>query len=141
MANLSLAPQLEFRGDCRSAFEFYAAILGGKITVMNTFGDNKAHDLPPGSVEGSQEKIRFAELRFGSNVIRGNDLNDPQYATPKGFNLSLHVDNASDAVRIFHALATGGRVVTPLSKVDWADLFGMVTDQFGVPWLILAVRS
>lgn len=59
----------------------------------------------------------------------------------RGFNISLHVEKADDARRIFAALSEDGKVSTPLSKVDWAEQFGMVTDRFGVPWLILGLEK
>ncbi|MFS9598799.1 hypothetical protein Q6311_28015, partial [Klebsiella variicola] len=46
-----------------------------------------------------------------------------------------------EARRIFEALSEGGTVTTPLAEVDWAERFGMVTDRFGVPWLVLAVKG
>jgi PhnB protein len=59
----------------------------------------------------------------------------------RGFSVSLHMNSVDEARRIFNALADGGEITTPLSAVDWADLFGMVVDRFGVPWLVLALRS
>lgn len=138
---MNLAPQLAFRGDCREAFTFYADLLRGEITVMNSFGGNADHELPPGSVAGPDEAIRFAEVRFGDNALRGNDVGDDQFEPMQGFSLSLHVSDVEEARRIFGALAEGGEITTPLSEVEWAKLFGMVVDRFGVPWLILAVDA
>jgi PhnB protein len=56
---MNLAPQLAFAGQCRQAFEFYAKLLGDKITVMNTFGGSEDRKLPPGSVAA-------ADIRSGS---------------------------------------------------------------------------
>jgi PhnB protein len=57
----------------------------------------------------------------------------------QGFNVALHSRGAAEARRIFDGLSEGGKVTTPLAPVDWAALFGMVTDRFGVPWLVLAL--
>jgi PhnB protein len=137
---MNLAAQLEFRGQCREAFDFYAALLGGEITVMNTFGGNTDHRLPPGSVAGPDDKVRFAEVCFPGGILRGNDVGDDAYSRPQGFSVSLHLDDIDAARRIFDGLAEGGTIATPLSEVDWAKLFGMVVDRFGVPWLILALK-
>lgn len=126
---MKLAPQLAFNGNCREAFEHYAKLFGGEITVMNTFGGNEDHKLPPGSEAGPSEKIRFAELRFGDNMLRGNDVNADTFKPMEGFNLSLHIDSSKEAHRIFDELSQAGSVSTPLAKVDWADLFGMVKDR------------
>lgn len=138
---MDLAPQLAFNGQCEQAFEFYARLLGGEIVVMNIFGGNENHKLPPGSVAGPSNKVRYAEIRFSGNVLRGNDVSKEQYHSMRGFNLSLHVHDSSEARRIFSGLAEDGEITTPLSKVDWAELFGMVVDRFGVPWLVLALKA
>jgi PhnB protein len=138
---MDLAPQLAFDGDCKQAFEYYAKLLRGEIVVMNTFGANEDRGLPPGSVAGAKDKVRFAEVRFGASALRGNDVAADQFAPMRGFNVSLHVTNVEEARRIFEGLADGGKGATALTKVDWANLFGMVTDRFGVPWLVLALNE
>lgn len=138
---MNIAPQLAFSGQCRQAFEFYARWLGGEIVIMNTFGGNEDRALPPGSTAGAADQIRFAEIRIGASVLRGNDVPKDQFTPMQGFTISLHVEKADDARRIFDALSDGGKVTTPLSRVDWAAQFGMVTDRFGVPWLILGLEN
>ncbi|HEV2505304.1 MAG TPA: VOC family protein [Mesorhizobium sp.] len=144
---MNIAPQLAFAGECRQAFEFYARLMGGVITVMNTFGGNEDKALPPGSTAAAADQVRFAELSLGHSVLRGNDVPADQHSPMQGFNVSLHIEGADEARRIFAALSEGGTVTTPLAEVDWADLvdlvdlFGMVTDKFGVPWLVLAVKA
>lgn len=138
---MQIAAQLEFNGNCRQAFEHYAELFSGEIVVMNAFGDTRDVALPPGSREGLPGTIRFAELRIGDQSILGNDLPLDQYAPPRGFNLTMHIEGTAEARHIFDGLAAGGRVTTPLGWVEWAELFGMVTDRFGVPWLILALES
>jgi PhnB protein len=130
--------QLAFKGQCREAFELYERVLGGKITVMNTFGGSDAK-LPPGSTASAPDQIRFAELKLGGYAILGNDVPVQDYKPAQGFNIALHVKTAGEARRIFNALSDGGSVVTPLSEVAWSSAFGIVTDRFGVPWLILAL--
>jgi len=139
-SQMNIAPQLAFSGQCRQAFEFYVQLLDGKIVVMNTFGGNEDRALPPGSTAGEADQIRFAEIRIRDSVLRGNDVPKDQFIPMKGFSISLHVKKADDARRIFDALSDGGLVTTPLSKVDWAAQFGMVTDKFGVPWIILGLE-
>jgi PhnB protein len=138
---MNLAPQLAFNGNCRQAFEYYAKLLGGEIVVMNTFGANKDRELPPGSLAGPDDKVRFAEVRFGHHALRGNDVGEDQFSPMRGFNVSLHISDVDEARRIFDGLADGGNIAVPLEKVDWARLFGMVVDRFGVPWLVLALAE
>lgn len=138
---MDIAPQLEFAGNCREAFFFYASLLGGEVTVMNTMGDTPDVALAPGSKPGPPDMVRFAEIRFGQSVLRGNDLADDDWKSPRGFSLSLHLPSAGEAHRVSDGLAKGGRVTVPLAKVDWAASFGMVTDRFGIPWLILGLKE
>lgn len=135
---MQVMTQLAFNGQCRQAFELYEKVLGGKIAVMNTFGDSAAK-LPPGSSASAPDQIRFAELQVGDFAILGNDVPEPEYRPMQGFNIALHVKTADEARRIFKAFAEGGQIVTPLSDVAWSSAFGIVTDRFGTPWLILAL--
>ena len=135
---MQIMTRLAFNGQCREAFELYEKVLGGKITVMNTFGGSDGK-LPPGSTASAPEQIRFAELQIGEYAILGNDLPEAEYRPMQGFNIALHVKTADEARRIFKGFSEGGQVVTPLSDVAWSSAFGIVTDRFGTPWLILAM--
>ena len=135
---MQVMTQLAFNGQCRQAFEQYEKVLGGKVAVMNTFGDSDVK-LPPGSTASAPDQIRFAELQAGDYSILGNDVPEKDYKPMQGFNIALHVKTAVEARRIFNAFLEGGRVVTALSDVAWSSAFGIVTDRFGTPWLILAI--
>ena len=130
--------QLAFKGQCREAFELYEKVLGGKIAVMNTFGGSDT-ELPPGSTASAPEQIRFAELQVGEYSILGNDVPEEDYKPMQGFSIALHLKTAAESRRIFTAFSEGGHIVTPLSDVAWSSAFGIVTDRFGTPWLILAM--
>jgi PhnB protein len=136
---MKLMPQLTFNGQCREAFEEYERILGGKITVMNAFTGTEDADLPPGCTPPSPGQIRFAELRVGDWALLGNDVPAESYKAMRGFSIAIHADSVAEARRVFSALADGGQVIEPLAEVAWSPCFGMVTDRFGVPWLILAL--
>ncbi len=135
---MQIITQLALGGQCRQAFEFYASVLGGRITVMNTFGDNAAK-LPLGSTASAADQIRFAELHVSDFAILGNDVPQNQVAPMRGFHIALHVKTGDEARRVFKALSDGGQVDTPLSEVAWSSAFVTLTDQFGTPWLILAL--
>ena len=139
---MKLMPQLAFNGQCREAFEQYARILGGKITVMNAFsGTEEDGDMPAGCTGGSPGQIRFAELRVGDWALLGNDLPADFYKALRGFSIALHLESVSEARRVFSALAERGQITVPLGEVAWSPCFGLVTDRFGVPWLILALAQ
>ncbi len=138
MTAIRVMTQLAFRGQCRQAFERYEKVLGGRIAVMNTFGDNEAK-LPPGSTAAAPDQIRFAELQVGDYAILGNDVPETEYKQMRGFHIALHVKTAAEARNIFEALSEGGQIETALCEVAWSSAFGILTDQFGTPWLILAL--
>jgi PhnB protein len=134
---MRIMTQLAFGGRCREAFELYEKVLRGRIVIMNLFGDTDAA-LPPNSAAAAPDQVRFAELQVGDSSILGNDLPASEFKKMQGFNIALHVPSAAEARRIFDAFAEGGQIDTPLSEVAWSPAFGIVTDRFGTPWLILA---
>lgn len=81
-------------------------------------------------------KIMHAELKLGDQLLMGSDGMPEQSETPQGCSVSLSVDDAIEAERIFKALATDGTVQMLIQETFWADRFGMVADQFGIPWMI-----
>ncbi len=130
---MRLNPNLSFGGQCEAAFKFYERCLGGKIVFMLTYGNSPmAEQVPP----GWREKILHATLEVGDNVLMGADPVPEQYEQPKGFEVLLGIDDPADAERIFHALAENGTVQMPLQKTFWAVRFGVLVDQFGIPWAI-----
>lgn len=92
--------QLAFAGQCRQALEQYEKVLGGKITVMNSFGDSDVK-LPPESRAAAPDQIRFAELQVGNYAILGNDVPAEEYKPMQGFNIALHVKTADENLRCF----------------------------------------
>ena len=135
---MQIMTQLAFGSQCRRAFEFYAKVLGGRISVMNTFGDSVAK-LPPGSTASAPDQIRFAELQVGDFAILGNDVPQNEAVPLQGFHIALHLKSGDEARLVFEALSESGLVETPSSEVEWSSAFGTLTDRFGSPWLILAM--
>jgi PhnB protein len=69
-------------------------------------------------------------------VLMGSDAPPDRYQKTQGTTVALGVDSAEEAERIFHALAENGTVTMPISETFWAVRFGMLNDQFGIPWMI-----
>ena len=130
---MRLNTQLNFDGNCREAFEFYGKCLGGKVTMMMTYGDSPmAAHVPP----GDHGKILHTTLEIGDQRLTGADLPAGRYGKPQGFDVLISLDSQEEAERIFAALADGGAEQMPLQETFWALRFGMVTDRFGTPWMI-----
>jgi len=132
---MKLSPflSLSFNGQCEDAFKFYERCLGGKISFMLTWGDSPmAKEAPP---EWGR-KILHGRVRIGDTDLIGADALPQAYEQPRGFSVLLNMDDAAEAERIFHALAENGTLKMPLQKTFWALRYGILVDQFGVPWEI-----
>lgn len=130
---MKLVNNLVFKGDCRDAFEHYAAVLGGEIKAMFSFGDSP-QEMP--FKDQYRDMIMHAWLQIGDQALMGCDA-PPVYQQPMGeFSVALHTHDVAESKRYFDALADGGTVSMPFLESFWSPGFGMLTDCFGTPWLI-----
>ena len=130
---MRLNSHLQFNGQCAEAFTFYAECLSGKIGMMLTYADTPmAADVAP----GFRGKIVHATLSIGDQILQGADTTPDRYQRPAGMSLSLDVKDPAEAERIFRAFSEKATVQMPIQETFWAQRFGMLTDQFGVPWMI-----
>jgi PhnB protein len=129
-------PYLFFDGRCEEALNYYRQALGAEIDMMMRFKDSPE---PPGAgcPGASSEKIMHASFRIGETLIMASDGRCEGKPSFQGFALSLSVPTESEADRRFSALATGGQVQMPLEKTFFARRFGMVSDRFGVTWMVI----
>jgi PhnB protein len=128
-----LNPYLLFNGQCEAAFRFYEKCLLGKVVMIMTYGDSPLSEQAPPEW---RQKILHATLAFGQYMIQGADSLPESYRKPQGFSVMLNLDTAAEADRIFNALAEQGTVQVPLQQSFWASRFGMLIDQFDIPWTI-----
>jgi len=135
---MQIQPYLNFDGRCDDAIAFYKKALGAEVQTLMRFKDSPepraAGNLPP----GAQDKVMHASLRIGDAVLMASDCHCKGQPAFQGVSLSLTVANDSQAERAFGALSEGGKVCVPLNKTFFASKFGVVTDRFGVTWMILA---
>jgi len=131
---MKINPYLGFKGECEEAFNFYARCLGGKITAKVTYGETPVADQIPSEWHS---KIIHAAMQAGDDILMGGDPLTDSYVEPKGFSLSVTTEDPEKAERLFTALAENGEIRMPLQKTFFADQFGMLVDQFGIPWMIL----
>ena len=129
---------LNFNGQCEAAFKFYEQALGGKILMMSRFSDS-----PMGQQMSAEmrSKILHARIRIGDTVVMGSDPPPDRHSPQKGFALSLGVNTAAEAEKIFRALSENGQVGMKMEKTFFAERFGMLTDRFGVPWMIVCEKE
>ncbi len=130
---MQLNPYLTFNGQCEAAFKFYEKALNGKIEMIMAHKDSPAAAQTPPAM---REKIMHARMKIGGMVLMGSDAPPNGFEGLKGFSVSLTLDTPSEAERIFKILSEKGSVRMPLEKTFWAARFGMLVDQWGVPWMI-----
>lgn len=133
---VQLNPYLMFNGQCRTAFKFYEQCLGGEITQMMTYAESPESSMTEQLPAEWHDRIMHVGLRIGGYELMGSDAPPEAYDNPQGFSISISFTDPAEAERIFHLLAENGTVQMPLQQTFWADRFGMLVDQFSIPWMI-----
>ena len=130
----TVQPYLFFDGRCEEAIEFYRSTLGAEVIMLMRFKDSPD---PTMCAPGAENKVMHASLRIGDTTLMASDGRCEGKPSFQGFSLSLPVLNEVDAERLFASVADGGKVQMPLTKTFFSPCFGMVTDRFGVSWMII----
>jgi PhnB protein len=130
---MQLTTHVTFSGQCEAAFKFYEKSLGAKIVFLMTWGESPMADQAP---PGWEKKVLHASLVVGEVQLSGDDARPGDESKPQGFALTINTTDAAEAERVFKALAENGKVAMPLEETFWAVRFGVLTDQFGIPWMI-----
>ncbi len=131
MANVSLEPYLFFKGNAKEAMEFYKSVFGGELEI-STMADSPLEAQMPGT---KPTDVMHASLKGGSVNIMASDS---QTASDKAAKVELSLGGTDEAQmhKLFDSLSEGGQVRMPLEKQFWGDTFGMLTDKFGVDWMM-----
>lgn len=127
-------PYLIFNGNAEEAFVFYQSVLGGELRTMRFRDMGGSENMPPEALD----RIAHVALPLGATVLMGSDAPPGQEVNTANpaHAVSLDVDSAAEAERLFNEFSAGGQVAMPFGKTDWAEGFGMVTDKFSVPWMV-----
>lgn len=123
-----------FNGRTEEALEFYKQALDAEVTMMMRFKDSP--EPCPGEAPPA-DKIMHASFKVGDTELMASDGSCVPTSGFQGISLSLSVPDQAAAEKAFNALAEGGQVQMPLSKTFWTSHFGMVTDKFGVSWMVM----
>ena len=125
---------LTFGGRCEEALEFYRMTIGAEVTGLMRWKESPDAEMkgPP----GYEEKIMNAAFRIGDTQLMADDGMGEKTPEFKGMTLVIEVADDAQAKRIYSALGEGGNVTMPLMKTFWTSSFGMLTDKFGVPWMV-----
>lgn len=131
---MKLTVYVNYPGNCEEAFRFYEEHLGGKITSMLT------HEQQPNPAiaDNWKSKILHARIEIGNAVVMGADI--PGAEPMRSAYLTLLVDTAADAERIYAVLSKGGQIFMKMEETNFASRFAMLRDRFGASWMILHER-
>lgn len=126
-------PYLTFKGDCKEAMDFYAKCFEGKVEELSTFAEMETE-----VAEEFKDKIRHGVLKAGALTIMFSDTMQAMEATIKGnsISLALNFDDLTTLQKTFEALGEGGKVTMPLEDTFWGAHFGMLSDKFGIHWML-----
>jgi PhnB protein len=129
MSKVSLDPYLFFNGNAKEAMEFYKSVFGGDLTMQMM---DEAPDFP--GKEKMKGQVMHAALRGDFDMF----ASDSQEASAKSAKVELCLGGSDEAKlrQIFDALSEGGKVRYPLKKEFWEDIFGTLTDKYGIDWMI-----
>jgi PhnB protein len=128
---------LNFDGRCEEAVEFYKKALGAEVVMMLRFKDNPEPAGAGQCAPGADNKVMHVSMRIGESTVMASDCHCEGKADFRGVSLSLTMANEGQVERAFGELAEGGKVGVPLTKTFFSPRFGVVTDRFGVTWMIL----
>jgi len=128
-----LNPYLSFNGNAREAMEFYQSVFGGKLDV-STFADAGGMGVP----EDEQSKVMHAMLEVPDVLaLMGSDSPSHMgWEAPAGTSISLSGDDDGTLRGWWDGLLADGKVTMPLEVAPWGDAFGMLTDKYGIDWMV-----
>jgi PhnB protein len=135
MTARTIQPYLFFSGRCEEALAFYRKALGAEVDMLMHYNESP-EPPPPGQLPPRFEnKVMHTTFHIGGTTLMASDGCDENLKF-SGFSLAITVGTEADADRVFAALSEGGQVQMPLSKTFWSPRFGMLTDKFGIGWMV-----
>jgi PhnB protein len=129
---MKLEIYLNYAGNCEEAFRFYEQHLGGRMAMLMRHEENPRPDLPA----GFGRKILHAHLDLGNSALLGADV--PNAQPMRSAYVSLTLDTAADAERVYGLLSDGGEIFMKMEQTFFAARFAMLRDRFGTSWMLLA---
>lgn len=134
-------PYLFFDGRCEEALAFYREAVGAETTFLLRFKDSPEPDQEGCVGPGMEEKVMHAAFKVGDSLIMASDGRCEGKPAFQGFALTISVRDEAEADRVFDRLAAGGQVQMPLAKTFFSPRFGMLTDRFGVMWMVIVPQA
>lgn len=129
-------PYLSFKNTCEEAFNLYKSVFGGEFQMVVRMTDMEMGVPIP---EGAENLIMHVSFPIGGSVLMGSDCPEgfgPPLQVGNNFSVSISADGKDEADRIYKELSEGGTQTMPMDNAPWGSYFGMLTDKFGINWMI-----
>jgi len=130
---------LNFDGNCEEAFNFYKSVFGGEFPYIARFKEMPSEEGMPPLKKELENRIMHVSLPISKEtILMGSDTGDwgPKHVVGNNFSISLNTDSKEEADRLFEKLSQGGQAIMPMADVFWGSYFGMLSDKFGINWMI-----
>jgi len=130
---MSFSAYLSFPGTCEDAFAFYAKVFGGKVLMMLRNSDTPAAEHVPANWKN---KVIHGRLEFNGTLLMGVDESPEHYKPMAGVSIAAEIKTPAEAERVFKELSEEGSVPMPITETFFAHRFGILTDKFGINWMV-----
>jgi PhnB protein len=128
---------LNFGGNCEQALRFYEQHLGGKITMLMRRSEQPGQPI---TWPGWENSVQYAYMDLGETQLMASDVPPDRFQPMRNAYLTLTVDGAAEAERVWALLSDGGQILMRMEETFFATRFGQLRDRFGTLWMILALK-
>ena len=135
---MKLTTFLNFGGNCEQALRFYEQHLGGKIIMMMRRAEQPNQPI---TWPGWERSIQYAIMDVGGTQLMASDVPPDRFQPMRSAYLTLTVDGAAEAERVWALLSDGGQITMRMEETFFATRFGQLRDRFGTLWMILAMKA
>jgi PhnB protein len=133
---MQLEPYLLFSGNCEEALNFYKEIFGGTIEGLSRWSEMPPNENGPQVTPETANRVMHATFRSPGVSFMASDASPGKTYGEGPITLSLGTTDLAEAERVFNALAGGGNVEVPMTDMFWGAKFGMLTDKYGIDWMV-----
>jgi PhnB protein len=136
---MEVQPYLFFDGRCEEALDFYKKAIGAKVEMLMRFKESPEQNAE--CMPSDANKVMHAQFKIGGTVVMASDGRAEGKPKFDGFALSIAARNEAEADKMFSALGEGGQVTLPMTKTFFSPRFGMLSDRFGVHWMVIVPQA
>ena len=138
---MQLEPYLFFTGNCEEALNFYKGVFGGDIEGLSRWKEMPPDSGGPPATPETENRIMHASFKSPGVSFMASDASPGKTYGEGSISLSLNTTDVAETERVFNALSAGGKVEMPLTDMFWGGRFGMLTDKFGIDWMVNCMKE